>query len=248
MWIIIRRAGRSFLSSFLHLEVFLNQNQMLNGSRLLFYYPFTALTVVFSHVIANPYLPTARNDIALTDVVTGLFGRLDFVSSGLMSCSESGEFTRLARATLERAILNHKGNLQGGYHKRNSVDLSSTPHASSSYGRKDSMTGSGMELSEGLGRTPLRSSNSFLGSLVEGAVPGTDINRVDGMEISLSSRNGVLQGVNALPADHANLEGLRQDYSVNENQHMSMGFDWASTDIDRWPDIGPDYLQANLLF
>jgi hypothetical protein len=224
---------------------------MLNGSRLLFYYPFTALTVVFSHVIANPYLPTARNDIALTDVVTGLFGRLDFVSSGLMSCSESGEFTRLARATVERATSSQKGHPQGVYHKRSPVDLSSTPHTSSSYGREDSMTGNGMELSGELDRAPLRSSNSFLGSLVEGAVPGMDIHRVDGMEISLSSRNSVLQGANALPAEGAHLEGLGGDYSVNENQHhqhMSMGFDWTSTDIDRWPDIGPDYLQTNLLF
>src|ERR1700716_25705 len=104
---------------------------MLNGSRILFYYPFTALTIVFSHVIANPLLPTARNDIALMDVVTGLFGRLDFVSSGLMSCNEAGEFTRLGRATVERAISNHKGHLQDEYHQRNPVDLSFTPNASS---------------------------------------------------------------------------------------------------------------------
>jgi hypothetical protein len=221
---------------------------MLNGSRLLFYYPFTALTVVFSHIIAHPLLPTAHNDIALTNVVTGLFGRLDFVSSGLMSCSESGEFTRLARATVERATSNQKGHLQGVYHKRNPVDLSFTPHTSSSYGREDSMMGSGMELSGWLDSAPLRSSNSFLGSLVEGVAPGTDIN---GVEICLSSRNSVPQGANTLPAEGAHLEGLGGDYSVNEDQHhqhMSMGFDWASTDIDRWPEVGPDYLQANLLY
>jgi hypothetical protein len=203
---------------------------------------------VFSHVIANPLLPTARNDIALTDVVTGLFGRLDFVSSGLMSCSESGQFARLARATVERAISKHEGSLQDGYHNRNPVALSSTSHASSSYGRNVSMAGSGMEISGGLGRTPLRSSNSFLGSLMAVAVPGTDINRVGGIEINLSSSNSVLEGVNDLPAENAHLEGLEDGYNVNENQHVSMGFDWASTDIDRWPDIGPDYLQANLLF
>jgi hypothetical protein len=71
--------------------------------RLLFYYPFTALGILFSHVITNPLAPTASNDIALMDVVTGLFGRLDFVSSGMRSLTEVGEFARLARAALQRA-------------------------------------------------------------------------------------------------------------------------------------------------
>jgi hypothetical protein len=71
--------------------------------RLLFYYPFTALGILFSHVITNPLAPTASNDIALMDVVTGLFGRLDFVSSGMRSLTEVGEFARLARAAVQRA-------------------------------------------------------------------------------------------------------------------------------------------------
>lgn len=37
------------------------------------------------------------------DVVTGLFGRLDFVSSGMRSLTEVGEFARLARAAVQRA-------------------------------------------------------------------------------------------------------------------------------------------------
>jgi hypothetical protein len=72
-------------------------------NRLLFYYPFTALGILFSHVIANPLAPTASNDIALMDIVTGLFGRLDFVSSGMRSLTEVGEFARLARAAVKRA-------------------------------------------------------------------------------------------------------------------------------------------------
>ena len=72
-------------------------------NRLLFYYPFTALGILFSHVITNPLAPTASNDIALMDVVTGLFGRLDFVSSGMRSLTEVGEFARLARAAVQRA-------------------------------------------------------------------------------------------------------------------------------------------------
>lgn len=72
-------------------------------NRLLFYYPFTALGILFSHVITNPLAPTASNDIALMDVVTGLFGCLDFVSSGMRSLTEVGEFARLARAAVQRA-------------------------------------------------------------------------------------------------------------------------------------------------
>jgi hypothetical protein len=72
-------------------------------NRLLFYYPFTALGILFFHVIANPLAPTASNDIALMDVVTGLFGRVDFVSSGMRSLTEVGEFARLARAAVKRA-------------------------------------------------------------------------------------------------------------------------------------------------
>jgi hypothetical protein len=72
-------------------------------NRLLFYYPFTALGILFSHVITNPLAPTASNDIALMDVVTGLFGRLDFVSSGMRSLTEVSEFARLARAAVQRA-------------------------------------------------------------------------------------------------------------------------------------------------
>src|SRR5271154_4345412 len=72
-------------------------------NRLLFYYPFTALGILFSHVITNPLSPTASNDIALMDVVTGLFGRLDFVSSGMRSLAEVGEFARLARDAVKRA-------------------------------------------------------------------------------------------------------------------------------------------------
>jgi uncharacterized protein YfiM (DUF2279 family) len=73
------------------------------SNRLLFYYPFTALGILFSHVITNPLAPTASNDIALMDVVTGLFGCLDFVSSGMRSLTEVGEFARLARAAVQRA-------------------------------------------------------------------------------------------------------------------------------------------------
>jgi hypothetical protein len=110
------------------------------------------------------------------------------------------------------------------------------------------MTGSGTVLPGRSGRTPLGSSNSFLGSSVAGATPGTDINHVGGMEFSQSSGNSVIEGVNALLAENAHLGGFRDHCSVNRDGNMLTAFDWASTDINRWPDIGPEYLQANLSF
>jgi hypothetical protein len=205
---------------------------MLNGPRLLFYYPFTALTIVFSHVIANPLLSTARNDIALMDVVTGLFGRLDFVSSGLMSCNEYGEFTRLARVTVERAISNHKGHLLDGCHNRNPVDLSLTPHASSPWQRsKDSMTGSSMVLPD----APSGSSNSLSGNSLAGAMPGTDISSVGEMGFSLSSGNRVIEA-GEYSADKECPFG-----SSGHPWDLFTGFDWGNTDGS--PNIGPDYFR-----
>lgn len=110
------------------------------------------------------------------------------------------------------------------------------------------MTGRGMELPGGSGRTPLGSSNSYLGTSVVGATSGTDIHRVGGMDLSLSSGSGVLEVVNALPAENSHLGVFGDDCSVNDNQNMSTSFDWASTDIDGWPDMEPDYLQANLSY
>jgi hypothetical protein len=54
----------------------------------------------------NPLAASASHDIALMDVVTGLFGRLEFVSSGMMSVSKVSEFSRLARHAVEVTLKN----------------------------------------------------------------------------------------------------------------------------------------------
>ena len=124
------------------------------------------------------------------DVVTGLFGRLDFVSSGLMSCNDYGEFTRLARATVERAISNHKSHLLEGCHNRSPADLSPTPHElSPSQRSKDSMTGTSTVLPD----APSGSSNLFPRNSLPGVMRGTDISSVDEMGFSLSSANRVIE-------------------------------------------------------
>jgi hypothetical protein len=158
------------------------------------------------------------------DVATGLFGRLDFVSSGLMSCSESGEFKRLARATVDRAISNHKDHLLDGHHRRNAIDVSPTPHASSLLQQPDPSS---------------RWSNSCPGNSVAGAMLGTDINPVSGMEFGFNSGNRVIEAVNVLLAKDAQL-GISGDHG-----DMVTGFEWGN--MDEWPDPGPDYVQTSLL-
>lgn len=72
-------------------------------TRLVFYYPFTALTVLFTHIMAYPLAPPARHDSALLDVIAGHFGRVEFVSSGVLQMAQAGEFPRLARRIIKRA-------------------------------------------------------------------------------------------------------------------------------------------------
>ncbi|KAJ6097013.1 hypothetical protein N7486_007759 [Penicillium sp. IBT 16267x] len=100
-------------------------------SWVLFYYPFTALTYLFMHVVGEPLGLSAHDDMALIDVVIGLFARLEFVSSGIMVIPKVGAFSRIARdvvAQAERALgagfddlsLRRSGN-QGGHFRLGSV-------------------------------------------------------------------------------------------------------------------------------
>jgi hypothetical protein len=58
---------------------------------------------LFAHVISEPLNPTAADDIALMEVVNGLFGHLKFLSSGLTSLGEAKEFARLAQLAVHNA-------------------------------------------------------------------------------------------------------------------------------------------------
>jgi hypothetical protein len=79
-------------------------------SRLIFYYPLTAFIALFTHVISNPVAESASNDIALLEVVVGLFGRLEFITSGIAAFTEAREFVRLARTVVAKA---HGENIPG---------------------------------------------------------------------------------------------------------------------------------------
>ena len=155
------------------------------------------------------------------DVATGLFGRLDFVSSGLISCTESGEFRRLARATVDRAISNQKSHRPGRHQERNSIELS-TPQSVMFFQALDPP------------------SSSFMENAVAEAMPETDISSVSGIEVGPGSENQVMDGVNTHLAINS-----QATISVGQGGDWNMltGFEWAN--MDEWPDPGPDYVQAS---
>jgi hypothetical protein len=69
--------------------------------RLLVYYPIMAVLVLFINLVTHRLTVVPTNDIAVMDIVTGMFGRLEFVTSGTIALSRIGEFARIARDYLE---------------------------------------------------------------------------------------------------------------------------------------------------
>lgn len=61
-----------------------------------------AVLILFINVVANPIAPTATNDIAIMEIVTGIFAHLEFITSGEIALTRIGEFARIARAVLEK--------------------------------------------------------------------------------------------------------------------------------------------------
>ncbi|OQU99095.1 Fungal specific transcription factor domain-containing protein [Cladophialophora immunda] len=70
---------------------------------LVIYYPLTAIITLFSHVVTNPLSPSATADIALIQCVMGLFGRIEYVSSGTILLTQSGEFAKIASSVVDKA-------------------------------------------------------------------------------------------------------------------------------------------------
>ncbi|KAF7166310.1 hypothetical protein CNMCM6106_002168 [Aspergillus hiratsukae] len=64
---------------------------------LVFYYPFTALTTIFVHIVSNPPSESTQSDIALMEAVVGFFGRLEYITSGETAFTKTAEFVRQAR-------------------------------------------------------------------------------------------------------------------------------------------------------
>ncbi|KAH6974974.1 fungal-specific transcription factor domain-containing protein [Ilyonectria sp. MPI-CAGE-AT-0026] len=90
-------AARSMALLTKHLDV-----ESLTPTWLGFYYPFTALTTIFVHVVSNPDDESTRNDIALMEVIVGFFGRLEYITSGEAAFTKATEFIHQARRIADR--------------------------------------------------------------------------------------------------------------------------------------------------
>lgn len=58
---------------------------------------------LFTYIISEPQNASAPDDVALMEVVTGLFSHLKFLSSGLKSLDEAKAFVRLAQLAIKNA-------------------------------------------------------------------------------------------------------------------------------------------------
>ncbi|CAH0058694.1 unnamed protein product [Clonostachys solani] len=85
-------AARSMVLLTKHLDI-----ESFTPAWLVFYYPFTALTTIFVHIVCNPPDDTTQSDIALMETVVGFFGRLEYVTSGEAAFTKTTEFVRQAR-------------------------------------------------------------------------------------------------------------------------------------------------------
>lgn len=98
--------------------------------RLAFYYPFTAFTTIFVHVVTNPRDESIHRDIALMEVIVGFFGRLEFITSGEAAFTKMSEFVRQARR-----IVGRQSNVPSNQHERRasySHDVATRPDFSDS--------------------------------------------------------------------------------------------------------------------
>lgn len=95
-------AARSMVLLTKHLDV-----ESFTPGWLVFYYPLTALTTIFLHVVSNPFNESTQSDIALMEVIVGFFGRLEYVTSGEAAFTKTTEFVRQARSVTDNAARAH---------------------------------------------------------------------------------------------------------------------------------------------
>ncbi|KIW35508.1 uncharacterized protein PV07_02199 [Cladophialophora immunda] len=76
---------------------------------LILYFPIMGVLTLFINVVSNPAAPTAASDIAIMEIVTGTFGRLEFITQGRLALTRIGEFASIARAVVEQDIASQQG-------------------------------------------------------------------------------------------------------------------------------------------
>ncbi|OAG35327.1 hypothetical protein AYO21_10467 [Fonsecaea monophora] len=76
---------------------------------LILYFPIMGVLTLFINVVSNPAAPTAASDIAIMEIVTGTFGRLEFITQGRLALTRIGELASIARAVVEQDMASQQG-------------------------------------------------------------------------------------------------------------------------------------------
>jgi Fungal specific transcription factor domain len=99
------QSDSEFLKAARELILLLDQVEMdVDAPNWFFAYQLlTAVVPLFIYVVANPLDPSAKDDIALMNVATGVFGRLEFITSGDFAFEGGTEFAPLATGIVEKA-------------------------------------------------------------------------------------------------------------------------------------------------
>lgn len=120
-------AARALVLLTKHLDV-----ESFTPAWLVFYYPMTALTTLFVHVVSGSSTDAAstRNDMALMEVVVGFFGRLEYVTSGEAAFTKTAEFVRQARIITEKKGQTRRLRPEQTQEPNQPRPLSVSPHAS----------------------------------------------------------------------------------------------------------------------
>ncbi|KAK1515053.1 uncharacterized protein CCOS01_13246 [Colletotrichum costaricense] len=152
-------AARSIVLLTKHLDI-----ESFTPAWLVFYYPFTALTTIFVHVVSNPYDSRNQSDIALMETVVGFFGRLEYVTSGEAAFTKTTEFARQARRVVDS--YKNKGDSRNNQNTTSYDDLMTSMEMSLQ--GDASMQGRSAEVTGVYARNPITASQDVSASNITG--------------------------------------------------------------------------------
>lgn len=92
--------------------------------------PISALFILFDLVIHNPTHPETNNNLALLDVASGHFSRIEYATSGTLPGSLVSEFAHIARdfvRDVQREKPDQNGPTITNRARNNSLDMASNP-------------------------------------------------------------------------------------------------------------------------
>ncbi|KAK1543785.1 hypothetical protein CPAR01_04418 [Colletotrichum paranaense] len=177
-------AARSIVLLTKHLDI-----ESFTPAWLVFYYPFTALTTIFVHVVSNPYDSRNQSDIALMETVVGFFGRLEYVTSGEAAFTKTTEFVRQARRVVDS--YKNKGDSRNNQSTTSYDDLMTSMEMSLQ--GDASMQGRSAEVTGVYARNPITASQDVSASNITGTslLPQPESSRMEAIREEDHPASGV---------------------------------------------------------